>query len=360
MPTKIFLPRKAAPPALFRGSIPSKWDFWKHGVTSSFLYSYVTCREQTKLHYVDGWATRSVPLYFEFGTCCHWVLEQAYGLLAGDSYSPPGVDFVSAKIGLYHQQWLKSVSMPSQKQLDQQELVYGLAEAILPSYFERWSGDFTGTYKYPNQSITPAEWLNLEEVFDVPYTYPDGKTTHLRGRRDGVFADAKGNAWVFDTKCRSVINDEDTMDTFPLDLQQMFYLWVTASQFSSQKKRPPVGTLLNNIRRPGHRQGIHETLPDFLDRVRKDVSKPARFDHFFIRYQMRITMEEIRDWKVRFLDPIMAEVRGWWEGTIPHYCNPNSLVTKYGRAQMFLPITKDCFDYCYRKDNVFPELPEVK
>src|SRR5687767_5785188 len=63
---------------LFRGEQPSLWKFHEHGVTSSFLNSYLTCKEQTRLCYVEGWGSRTVPLAFEFGTACHWILEQAY------------------------------------------------------------------------------------------------------------------------------------------------------------------------------------------------------------------------------------------------------------------------------------------
>src|SRR5690242_4235378 len=63
---------------LFQGKTPSLWKLYEDGVSSSFLNSFLTCMEQTRLSYIEGWSSRTTPMAFEFGTCCHWVLEQAY------------------------------------------------------------------------------------------------------------------------------------------------------------------------------------------------------------------------------------------------------------------------------------------
>jgi hypothetical protein len=338
-------------PDLYRGKDPSVWSFWRDGVTSSFLHYFNTCLEQTRLCYVEGWSSRSVPIYFEFGTCMHWVFEQVYGQRL---IKPPTAGDCKFWVKEYEKKWLSIVPTPTMKQLEQQELIYGMAESVLPYYFDRWEGDFTGTYRWGNRTTAPAEWHSLEEVFCLPYTYPDGKKTVLRGKRDGVFRDRRGGLWVFDTKCRSVINHDDSLELLPFDTQQMLYLYVTAMEL----KRMPSGVIMNIVRRPGQRRGIGEELQPFLGRICKDVSKPKRYDHYFIRYQLTVTRDELLKWKQTQLDPMMQTVRMWWEGKLPHYLREQNLTTKYGHAQLYAPIVRGEYGSCYRRQHAFNELTE--
>lgn len=347
---------KASSAALWRGK-PSRWDFWQHGVTSSFLGLFRTCLEQTRLQYVEGWSKRGMPLAIEFGSCCHWILEQAYGGLKIKPRQIPTEDWVKAWVSAYARKLLAETPGATTKQREQQELVYGLAQTVMPVYFERWGGDFSGKYKYAvGQGLaTPVKWKSLEEVFDIPYTFPDGRVTHIRGRRDGVFLSQKGTEWVFDTKCRSVIIEDDLMDMLPFDLQQMLYTHVT----EKQSGRMPAGVQMNIIRRPGQRRLQGESLPSLLARVHAEVSKPKRFDHYFIRHQMALSKGDLNDWRQKVLHPLMATVRMWWEGNLPHHMNDMNLTTKYGRCAMFLPITKGDFSDCFRRPHIFAELGKV-
>lgn len=353
---------------LFRGKEKSLWDFWKHGVTSSFLDLFLTCREQTRLAYVQGWAAKGLPLAIEFGTCVHWVLEQCYGhvepmkrMLSGARAVEQATDMAKDMVATYEKKWRSETINPTQKQLEQQEMVYGLAEAVLPAYFDRWSGDFTGKYKYKNNTTAPVKWRSLEQVFRRDFFFDDGAGTFLNGRRDGVFEDRRARPWVFDTKCLSMINDDDILDTLPHNLQQMLYLWITHEEMVQNKEKNPwpAGVIMNVVRRPGQRRLQDETLPVFLERVRKEVSNPKNFDHYFIRYEMAISKGELQHWHDNTLVPILKDVRGWWEGTYPHYETGRNLVTKYGRCGMFLPITKKEFSGCYKRKHVFNELAEV-
>jgi hypothetical protein len=348
------------PTQLFRKQYESLWSFWQHGVTSSFLGSFLTCMEQTRLSYVEGWASKTMPLAIEFGSCCHWVLEQGYTNLM-DSPLQGEEDarrWAKCAVEQYEQLWMSRVDHPSGKQLEQQELVYGMAEAVLPTYFKRWDGDFIGEYTYGNNTVRPKKWVSLEKVFRISYQFADGMNTCIRGRRDGLFLDAQGRYWVFDTKCRSIISDDDTLDVMHLDLQQMLYLYCTYRELKLAKaKNPyPKGMVLNVIRRPGHRRLKDETLQTFLERMRKDVEMPKRFDHFFIRYQLEIQPEDLDNWIRNQLRPIMRAVRSWWEGSLPHYCNTLNLITKYGRCPLFLPIVKGVYDHCYKRKVAFSEL----
>lgn len=343
---------------LFQGKFRSLWQLYKDGVSSSFLNSFLTCLEQTRLSYVEGWTPRQTPMSFMFGTTNHWILEQAYqqetlAAVAGVIDSDFLDSWVKGMTAKYETKWKAENPSPITKETQQLELCLGLTEAVLPGYFRRWDGDFNGGhYAIANNTTQVAEWVSLEEIFKVPYTYPDGKVVSLRGRRDAVFRDKRKKLWVFDTKCRSVINHEDALDTLPVDIQQMLYLYATYLEFGEM----PCGTIMNIIRRPGHRQGKTEPLKDFLDRVVGEVQAPKNYDHNFTRYEMGVTAGEVLAWKTKTLDPLMQAVRMWWEGGIPHYMNPNALITKYGHCGMFYPITKDDYRYVFKRKTAFNEL----
>lgn len=369
----------AVAPEGFRGGPVGVWDLWRDGVTSTFIDSFLTCREQCRLAYVEGLTSRSLPLALEFGTCIHWCLEQIYGdkAVANDVADPAmRTRIATAIVDDYIVEWGKVNLGPTAAQVEQQELVYGLAEIILPHYLTRWAGDFTGTYdkRWPNATDHPVEWLSLEEHFKIPYVYPDGKQTWLQGRRDGVFLNRQGKMRVFDTKCLSVIDDAVILDTLGINFQGMVYLWVTWQQaiknaiainagdtvYRSKAiaALAPVGSVQNVVRRPGQRRKDGEPLPTFLGRVRADVKDTGRYGHYFTRYQATVVPSEILAWKRSTLDPIMADVRAWYEGTAAHYTSHRNLVTKYGKVGLFDAIVKGDLSNCRKRTNPFPELSE--
>jgi hypothetical protein len=338
--------------AMFRGEEKSVWRLYEHGVTSSLLSSYLLCREQTYLHYVKGYGAPISPIALEYGSCIHWVLEQAYG----NPKRLPTDDNIHVWLRCYEAKWRAENRRQTAAQAEMMEKVYGMASCVLPHYFKRWSGDFTGNYgKFKPGTKRPAKWLSLEQEFAVPYTYPDGKVVTIRGKRDGVFLDPRGKVYVFDTKCLSVVNEADIVATLPLDLQFMLYLWVTREEL----KKMPAGITMNIPRRPGQHWLVQDTLQSFLERVQKDVSNAKRYDHYFIRFDMDITKGELDWWKRNQLDPIMLDLRLWWDGVTPHYMNPKNLVTKYGRCGMFDAITAHDTSGLEQRTRPFSELSDA-
>lgn len=326
---------------LFRRKDESRWSFWEDGVSSSLIALWLQCREQFRLEVVQGWRNFYTPLYFSFGTCGHWILQQAYA-----KKDPPDKTGVRKFVSQFEKLWRKEWPNAPQGQLDVQEQVYGLAEAVMPAYFIRWAGDFPG-HKYPcrHNTATPRKWLGLETQFSVEHVFKDGKVLRVRGTRDGMLEDAKNELRVFDSKFRSVINEEDTLDALPKDLQQMLYNWATWEDTG----QCPGGTTMNIVRRPGHRRGKEESWKNFFSRISKDLHDPKKWDHNFIRMEMDITKREIEDYYENVLSPIFEDMRAWWEGRSPHYMNPNALVSKYGRCAMFQPITTGRFPGMFQR-----------
>lgn len=325
------------------------WDLERDGLSSSLISIFLTCKLQFKLEIVHGWRSLNEPFYFAFGKCLHWVLEHLYAI---DRVPTRAVAF--DHIRQYHKAWLNDRPMPSERQLEQQERVYGLAEASIAGYLMRWGGDWPGgTYPFPMEVAYPAGgWTSLEGNFNINYRldfFGEKRTIKLRGKRDGMFMYKGKRPWVFDTKCRSVISDADILDTLACDMQQMLYMFC----YWHETGVTPAGCVLNVIRRPGHRLGKMEDPKVFYARVLEDVAKEARLTHFFHRYQLEITAADMIKWETEFLIPMLKDILTWNDGGTSTYMNPGALITKYGRAAMFEPMVNDDYSGCYQRENVF-------
>ena len=326
----------------------SLWNFWKDGCTQSFWKSFNSCREQTRLKFVEGWTRRSGSLALEFGSCIHWCFSQLYkGPL-------PCEKDILQTLKKYDEVWRAENRITTKKSDEIMDKVYGLAEAVLPTYIQRWAGDWTGKYPLGNPSVRPAKWAHLEGRFKVPYTFEDGLVSYVQGAIDGVFDDSKEQLWQFESKTKSVIDEDEIMDTLPLDTQCLLYLWA----LKQLTGRMPRGVLYNVVRRPGLRLSAKESINDFFGRCKDDVQNPKRLDHYFIRYEMKIEPSELDHWEKTYLGPMMRTVRAWWEGTGEHWMEPAALSTKYGRADMYEAIVHNNFTPYRKRKVAFNELSE--
>ena len=318
------------------------WSLWKDGVSQSFIASYLTCREQTRLKYIELWQSKTISLPLEFGNCFHWMLKNIY-TPKKVSMNPAAIKALMAK---YKNFWKKHNPIPSKKQLEKQEIVYGMCTQVLPEYVKRWDGDWKNKYTYGANTVKPKKWLALENRYEIPYTYPDGKKTFLLAVFDGCFYDKRKRLWLFETKTKSRIDEETLQDMILQDVQIMLSLWIIKNVLD----RIPSGVLYNVIRRPGQKLLKDENLKSFLGRIKKDVSNPKRYDHYFKRWEFAINWNEVKQWKKDFLDPVMMEIRMWYEGKLTTYINPYSLVNQYGRSDMYNIIVRgDKTNYSQRK-----------
>jgi len=330
----------------FEGGV---WDFWEHGVSQSFIQLFRSCKEQTRLAFVEGWTSRKSSLALDFGTCCHVALSELHG-----KKKVPTVNQIDRAIDVFEKDWKREYPKPTTKQTEEIHHVMALAKPVLEAYVKRYAGDWGGKYPFRNKTVVPATWLHLESRFRVPFEFEDGKIVWLNGRFDGGFEDNRKIArkWLFETKTKAMIQEDIIVDLLPLDVQVMLYLWAL---WKTEGVRP-TGVLYNVIRRPGLRQGKAEQFVDFIKRVREDVFKPARQDHYFIRWELQITKKELEVWERTQLRPMLEEIRLWWEGKSPHYLNESALVAKYGRCSLYEPIVNGNFNDCFQREHPFNEL----
>lgn len=332
--------RKNAKRSLFRGKTKSRWCPFVDGVSYSSLSMFRSCREQTRLYRVEGWRVRdslATRQGMNFGNCVHAVLEKAYA-----KKTPPSDKTLSRWIATYEHGVLADETRRQgnvvQSSRDKLAFVCGLAEVTLPTYFERFRGDWPGE-KYPHGCkptiARPVKWPALEETFRVKLTLPNGKAVPVIGKRDGRFVDSCGDTWILDTKCLAVIDEQTMIDTLGHNLQQMIYLWAYWKEFD----RVPAGCVLNVIRRSSAYRRKDEPLKDYLSRVRDEISKRDNWYHYFKRIPHSLSgSRQLEQWEQRVLIPLVTELCQWWAGDSPHYMNDDALVTKYGRAELYEPI----------------------
>ena len=337
-----------------------KYDMYKDGVTQTFLGRFMECREQCRLSYIEGWRANGEPDSTAFGSASHYVLSRIYET-SGKIKNPRAIHFAILNASIkdfvkeYERLWKREHTRSTLHQVEQLEKMLGLVEAVMPHYIARCCqqdslyGDFQ-----------KRKWVALEETFEIPFRFNDGRITVLRGRMDGVYEE-KDRLWLFESKNLTRIDGEGISDTLPMNLQVCMYLHAMRVMSGRlNDKRKIGGVLYNVIRRPGLRMADKDTLKSFLTRVSDDISH--RPDHYFMRFRMPIIQAELDVWYIKNFVPMMHDVQRWYDdiretgGVNFNYMNANSLIGKYGRSGLFDAITKNDFSNCSKRETPFSEL----
>jgi len=177
------------------------------GVTQSMLSRFLVCRERFRLKVVEGLTSDSgFDHRMEFGNMWHLCEERhAEGLSM-------------AKVIEQLQAYARNLCRQHPTQQEQVDHWYNICKRQFPLYVDYWA-------KHPDiESRTP---LLQEQVFDVPYRLPSGRTVRLRGKWDSVDLVGKGaNAgiWLMENKTKGQINEGQMRRQLTFDLQTMMYL----------------------------------------------------------------------------------------------------------------------------------------
>lgn len=312
------------------------WNFYRDGVTQSFINMFQTCRLQTKLYYVDGWTSKKIPVWWHFGSCVHYVLSRAYA-----NHNPPKYAEIC--------EWINAFAKANQSELqfdeDVQTLehIYGFAEKICYNYFQFYQSDWEHT------------WIYNESVFRIPYkisTDPsDTRFTHLTGRFDGGFRTKEGHYNLLDTKCLSQINLQNFERILPVDTQVNLYSLAAAIM----QGEAPKYLIYNIIRRPMNKMTKKDTsLLSLIERVNEEIAKKP--EYYFIRIKLPISTREINEWCHRFLMPVLQDIQIWYDRGCPAYYSAPGLESKYGLCQMFDLIVNNDQSKYFKREHVFQEL----
>ena len=245
----------------------------------------------------------------------------------------------------------KSILSSSEK--DTLNLILGLAKVTFPLYCKYWE-----------KSDRKISWIKREEKFSVHYSLPTPTGSQdilLRGMRDGIFRQ-DGVLGVFETKTKSVMPNEDNMkDSLKNDMQTMLYSFTTFLETGEK----PQKVLYNVIRRSKMYRRKEENLNSYLKRVEEDIK--SRPEHYFQRWNISITSEDLTNFVNNSLNPILVEFVHWYKSIKKkplerslspyHYQNYNALFGKYGRSIMFEATQGNYRNYTCR-EHPFPELSD--
>lgn len=318
------------------------YNFYRDGVTQSMICKWLECPIQCYWEYVRGYTSHKNSDAIIFGNCIHHVLEQAYS----ETQMPmPG----NVKSYVKEFEIKNNDENAPLAQQEQNEITYSKAEVVLRNYFIRYAKDF-----YNN-------WEIAEQVFKVPFKFEDGRTTYLNGKLDGGFIDSSTNKLrLMDHKCLSQINIDNLLILLPVDLQVNIYLWAVKEIRGLEDC--PTGFDYNLIRNPASKPTKKDnTLSDFADRLSEKIE--LDMGHYFKRIPLSTTPDEITNWGIKTLTPILKSMREWADSGYKRFIwrnfyNPVALETKYGLAPTARIIAENDFTGFYQKTVPFEELVE--
>lgn len=296
------------------------------GITQSMLNQFMVCRERFRIKYVLG---LQVPDSFnsrlEYGSLWHACEE---GLAAKDK--DPW-----ARLDLYVGELLKRYPLQQEDVLKW----YEICKIQFPIYVDYWA---------KHSDVVNRQPLLQEEVFNIPYKLPSGRTVRLRGKFDSVDL-IDGGIWLQENKTKGDIDPQLLQRQLTFDLQTGVYL-VAISElnyagpdteasihkaqqgwaiFRAQKEwRACIhGVRYNVIRRPlsggkgSIRQKKNQTLEEYyeeLGNLIKGATGPewgvlTDEHYYFMRWKVEFKPKDIENFKVKFLNPILEQLCDWWD-----------------------------------------------
>lgn len=303
------------------------------GITQSMLQRFLSCRERFRLRYIEGLApTEAWRSTFGYGNMWH-VCEEALAL-ANDTHESPGAAA---------ERWTARLTVHTRDQMHKHPLQreeidkwYKVCCVQFPEYVKYWAA---------HPDVTERTPLMQEQVFDVPYRLPSGRTVRIRGKFDSVDL-IDGGIWLQENKTKSNIDPIKLERQLKFDLQTMTYLVALehVAQVSDEQAdgwawtKPLKGVRYNVIRRdlpirkhkekctkPRYGTGRNagklldpgkitpaETDEHFYDRYLNDYIRAEPHEWFF-RLRSEVSARDIETFKRQFLTPILEQLCDWYE-----------------------------------------------
>jgi hypothetical protein len=307
------------------------------GVTFSMLSKWLSCRERARVRYVLGLSGADQFNHrIEYGSGWH-AGEEAF--TAGKPWQEGVMAYYA---GLYEK-------YPTQRA--QVEHWYNVTLAQFPHYVEYWSS---------HPDVVKRTPLLQEQVFDVPYKLPSGRTVRLRGKWDGVDL-IDGGIYLAEHKTKGEIDEREVKRQLTYDLQTMLYI-VTLTEKQNgpassvnallcPEGKPSVtpirGVRYNVIRRPlsGGRHTIKKHEPtaknpagesdeSFYARLSERIGGDPEF--FFMRWTVAVSPEDVRRFRRECLDPILENVAHWYD-VVSGACDPTEALYGVPPANYRMP-----------------------
>jgi len=278
------------------------------GITFSMLSKFLVCRERFRLQVIEGLRPEDRFSHkIEYGNMWH-LCDEMYE--KAKSYEKPLSDYVQALIKKYP--------------LDSTQILHWWK--VVLTQFPLYILHRKRTSKPGLISVA------TEQVFDVPYELPSGRTVRLRGKVDEIMLRTEkgrgSSLFLKETKTKGDIDEVNLVKQLTFDLQIMKYM-VAMTQDTGieslekiKEKAPVQGVIYNVIRRPlsggkgsivRHKETKNkpaETEESFYQRVGDYiVEEPERY---FMRWTVEITKDDITRFRHRCLNPLLEDLCSWY------------------------------------------------
>jgi len=327
------------------------WDLYRDGITYSMIKQFLACKQKFKYSNVDAiyLSSSSKNAKMDFGSIFHDNLEHIYIACKNGKISTDPDEIEKYIRARYTRLWdtyveeYKSCPKGLDDYNDVQRL-YTSSEVLTIEYIHHYKSDFTS-----------MKWLGLETVFDIPWTFSSGRTTRLRGKRDGEYSgDSRGvpGVYLFETKTKGTIDTGTLVDTVILDLQLGIYSHAIRQDY----QMPCLGAIYNVVRRPRMKPKAKQTILEFRKTLEDHIQGDT--DHYFKRIPIRYSESDYRNWMVEFT-AMMDEIDMWTQGG-PHFRNSGSCTTAYGSCPYLTLCSSGNDDRYKQKDSLFDELKVIE
>lgn len=284
------------------------------GVTFSLLSRFLTCPERFRVRVIEGLRSEEGFNHrIEYGNMWH-VCEEAWAKPA------PLRNAWEADLKAYAQ------GLANQYRLQQEQVWhwYNVCRVQFPVYVDYWSN---------HPDVTSRTPLLQEQVFDVPYNLPSGRTVRLRGKWDSVDLVGKGKGagvWLQENKTKGDIDPVAMQRQLTFDLQCMMYLVALYSAatlggvLGLPYDPPIVGVRYNVIRRPlsggkgtivrhkpskSNPQG--ESAEAYYARLSGIIGDSPQ--DFFYRWNVNVTPQDVQRFRTECLDPLLERLCHWYD-----------------------------------------------
>lgn len=319
------------------------------------LRTFLRCREQCRLSYLEGWTPKVDADYLEFGSLLHEVLE----VIDYDRMHNSGIDHELKRVMSAMFKARTSASKYTTAEATKLTNIILEVRTVLSNYFEYWQGNDEQT-----------EWLSREEQFEFNYTYPyqpiptinAKRTVNLRGMIDGIQLpkkDRKRGVVLFETKTKGRFDETGILDALPLDFQTMLYCFAVQRTHNVSVQ----GVRYNIIRRPQLYLRKDETIADYCNRLDDDIRKRPTW--YFFRYYSQLETEDVNRWVSSQLNAVLQEFTAWYESLLRcespeqsplHFIHHDALYYNHSRSHLFGLITKGHTTGLYRRKAFHREL----
>lgn len=329
------------------------------GITFSLLSRFLVCRERFRLYVVEGLRVADeFNVRLGYGNIWH---EAEKSFAASLNWTSTITEYCARLCKQY----------PLQAQ--EIDKWYNVCKVQFPVYVEYWK-----KHKDQKKRVEIASEL----PFDVPYTLPSGRVVRLRGKFDSLYSLNK-RLCLQENKTKGDIDEFAIPRQLNFDLQTMIY--AIAAEIYRDCEGYTWGefdeVLYNVVRRPlsggkhSIRQKQNQTPQEFYVELGERIKDDPEF--FFMRWNVKITQQDINRFKRECLDPILEQLCQWWyhvdhyrenpfttlaDGTAPHFRSCYGVYNPLleGRSSdMDNYLIDGVATGLQRTDNLFTELTDV-